>query len=250
MVDKNHTPHIKELGLAILDSRRIFSPSPQAPSPLIKTHQFSTSHSSKEFEDCDWTDFNECVFTETFLIAQEELGSTVISLLQIQDGKQEATVRPIVVVGHSVQYDLNALQRIGVDVLKEANVVSVLDTHPLSIAIIDSPSSLTAKRHHQSPPIRSTLSSVLTELGCEHSSYELHNAGNDATYTLHAMLSLAIRWAEGQESTEESTQSLERLRAFVKEIRQAPRWKPVRKALGAHADRPLEDWELDGLCLD
>lgn len=60
--------------------------------------------------------------------------------------------------------------------------------------------------------------------------YDLHNAGNDATYTLYALVMMAARWAEhsGRVAVGEG------LRAFVEGEVAAPRWRPVRRALGAH----------------
>jgi hypothetical protein len=43
------------------------------------------------------------------------------------------------------------------------------------------------------------LRDVLTELKCLFKRSDLHNAGYDATYTLHAMLMLAIRSSKGRE---------------------------------------------------
>jgi hypothetical protein len=74
-------PYIKELGIAILDTRRIFTPEAWPPLGMrqIDSHQFSMYHASSDFQDCDFTDFRECVFAETFLISQDQVVSTLDS---------------------------------------------------------------------------------------------------------------------------------------------------------------------------
>jgi hypothetical protein len=44
---------------------------------------------------------------------------------------------------------------------------------------------------------------------------DLHNAGNDATYTLHAMLMLAITSSQARELTAAETENLERLQVIA-----------------------------------
>ena len=56
-----------------------------------------------------------------------------------------------------------------------------------------------------------TLGNVLQEVRFPSKPHELHNAGNDATYTLHAMLLLAKRSSKGRELTAVETASLKRL---------------------------------------
>jgi len=45
-------------------------------------------------------------------------------------------------------------------------------------------------------------------LGCSYNAVELHNAGNNATYTPYVMLTLAIRHAEIKEITAIQAESL------------------------------------------
>lgn len=113
-------------------------------------------------------------------------------------------------------------------------MAAVLDTHRLSKSILGpgSPAGI----HH--PPLQKhALADVLTELGVPYSWHHLHKAGNDATYTLHALIMLAIRWGESIDKAREGPASnlFEQLREFVEaELMKAPRWKPVERALGAH----------------
>lgn len=116
-------------------------------------------------------------------------------------------------------------------------ILAVLDTHRLSKSILGPDSPLVAG---QRPALKThKLSDILTELGVPFSPLDLHNAGNDATYTLYGLILLAIRHAEAAMAENGSTQDLqeqvERLSALVKAEHEAARWKPVRRALGAHA---------------
>jgi hypothetical protein len=220
-------PRVKELGIATLDTRHIFAPVTKATqTTFIETHQFSTSQASSDYEDCDFSDFSECSFAETFRISQDQVASTLNRYLRVKDDMSDDDadkLRQIVLVGHSIQRDLLILQAKGVDVM---NAV-ILDTHLLSHNIS---SKWTTK------PTNFALSGVFTYLECPYSMHELHNAGNDATLTLHALLRLALKFSDGQQVVSaEKANIRDTLRLFVNnEISQARRWKPIRRPLGAH----------------
>jgi hypothetical protein len=96
----------------------------------ILTQQFSASNASKDFLDCDVTDFRECVFAEAFLLPQNQVAATVTKYLRIRDdgSPKSRALRDIVIVGHSPEVDLKILQRPGVDVYEVAPVLAVVDT--------------------------------------------------------------------------------------------------------------------------
>lgn len=220
-------PHIKELGIAILNTQRIFTPEVwPSQTRQIETYQFSTSQASSDFQDCDFTNFAECGFAETFRISQDQVAPTLNHYLQLQQDALDVNssrLEQIILVGHSIQADLAILQARGVDISNMA----ILDTHLLSHQILG----------NHDKPANFTLSGILTHLKCPHAGHELHNAGNDATFTLHALLRLALKHADSQQggSAQEATNQ-ERLRRFAdREINDGRRWEPTRKALGAHA---------------
>lgn len=241
--DKSYIPHVKELGIACLDTRHVFAvenPSCEdsrltgsssgdvsglnctTETHSISTNQFSTSHSSKDFEDCDITNFKECVFAETFHVHQRDLAATIIRYLRIQDSAHFDTIRKIVITGHSINQDWNIIQRLGVDINRVAPVMAVIDTHSLSRHIIkDAPGF--------------SLSAILTHLQCPYNSYELHNAGNDATYTLYIMILLAVKWAAGKDLAQRELANVKRLQEFMETELKARRWEPLRRALGARS---------------
>ncbi|KUJ08111.1 uncharacterized protein LY89DRAFT_349939 [Mollisia scopiformis] len=88
--------------------------------------------------------------------------------------------RNIVLVGHGFG-GLTALSSLGFDF--QTSVIGILDTANLSFELeMD----------------RSTLGRLLGELECPKSSAKLHNAGNDANFTLRALILLAIKGYEQQ----------------------------------------------------
>lgn len=86
-------------------------------------------------------------------------------------------------------------------------------------------------------PITSfNLGALLAKLKCPYKNSDLHNAGNDATFVLHAMLMLAIKSSEDRELGSVETENLERLRALTQvELYECQHWKPTRTALGFYA---------------
>lgn len=230
-----HPLHVKELGIATLDTRCIFARKTGASQQTraIETRQYSTSHASKDFEDCDITDFQECLFVETMRIEQDDTVPIINRSLRVQDTTSSKTtpgnLRPIVLVGHSIKSSINTLKRLGLDIAASPPVVAVLDTHALSHYTLAA----------NAQPGWFTLSGVLTRLGCPHQRHELRNAGNEATYTLYAMLLLALRWSQQRRvATAREARNRELVRVFVNREIEAPRWEPVREALGAHAAVP------------
>lgn len=90
--------------------------------------------------------------------------------------------RPIVLVGHALQSDVKFLEYIGLSIADVDQIVHRMDTQGLAG---------TKKR-------QISLKKLLTALGVEPSF--LHNAGNDAAYTLQALLLFAIREHEQPDS--------------------------------------------------
>ncbi|KAM0277695.1 hypothetical protein ACHAQH_005638 [Verticillium albo-atrum] len=193
---------IKEIGIASLDTRHTFNPAPEnlQGTQRINTHQFSTLNASKDFEHCDAADFKESKFVETFRVTPEQVIPIVTSAVRVPElgnvleEPSTSKLRRVVIVGHSIDCDLAILKRIGLKLYKEKNVVAILDTFAISKEII------TGERATGGY----SLAGVLTTLGCPHKPHELHNASNDATYTLRAMLMLAVVWTREYERSQQS----------------------------------------------
>ncbi|KAF4630302.1 hypothetical protein G7Y89_g7837 [Cudoniella acicularis] len=231
---KPGAPPIREFGIAILETRHFKSTSPSLPNNFISTKQFSTIHASKDFIYCDATDFKECVFAETDLVKQVNLPKTIKKCLRIEDSSSPdpRALRKIVLVGHSIKEDLKMLKRHGIIVHEIAPVVAILDTYSITWNLLGP----TKNSISTTPMTRFTLWALLEELKIPYKKWDLHNAGNDATFTLHAMLMLAIRSSESRELDVIESQNLERLRALAQfELHERERWKPTRK--GPNANR-------------
>lgn len=92
--------------------------------------------------------------------------------------------REIVVVGHDVRQDIAYFNELGIDLRALEGVVETVDTQEIHQAWCD----LTNGRG---------LVTVLGDLNIP--SKHLHNAGNDAHYTLCAMLGIALEEVHGNE---------------------------------------------------
>jgi hypothetical protein len=217
-------PPVAQFGIATLNTRVVKSEAPPCPATKsISTQQFSTSHASKDFFDCDSTDFKECVFAETHFVSRNNLAITFAKSLRIQDttSSDPKALRKIALVGHSTMSDIIYLERLGVDLYESASVLEIFDTHSMSKLVFGR---------------GFTVGALLGQLECPCEASDFHNAGNDATYTLHAMLMLAIKGSESREMSLPENESLEHLRALVQnELHQYPRWKPPRRPVGFYA---------------
>lgn len=88
------------------------------------------------------------------------------------------TRRNIILVGHDIMTDVNYLRKIGYDPYNLSNLQELIDTSSMYRAF---------KRE----PHPRNLGSILATLDI--AGWYLHNAGNDAVYTLQAMIGIAIK---------------------------------------------------------
>jgi hypothetical protein len=107
--------------------------------------------------------------------------------------------------------------------------MTIIDTHELAHEVFGK----TDDR-----PARFTLGGLLSHMQYPFTRRELHNAGNDATFTLHAMLGIALMHEETsnrRDISEKERENLQLLRLFIeREVSHGRRWKPIRRALGAY----------------
>lgn len=86
--------------------------------------------------------------------------------------------RSVVLVGHDIDNDISSLKLLGYNVHKNAQLREIVDTCRI--------------HQHLARKINPTaLGTVLMELAIRYKF--LHNAGNDAVYTLQAMIGLAVK---------------------------------------------------------
>ena len=104
--------------------------------------------------------------------------------------------RTIVLVGHDVASDVRFLQRVGYD-------VSNLSTLHSSNPVIDTQKLFRAFQKIKNPSRIATgqsvsLATVMEELDI--APFGLHNAGNDAAYTLQVMVGMAVESAQARQA--------------------------------------------------
>lgn len=91
---------------------------------------------------------------------------------------EEAPQCNIILVGHDVGADINFMKSIGYDITNLSNLLEQADTAVMW-------------RYLKRELNPRNLASILAELGIV--AWNLHNAGNDAAYTLQAMVAIAIK---------------------------------------------------------
>ncbi|KAK4508626.1 hypothetical protein PRZ48_002365 [Zasmidium cellare] len=111
----------------------------------------------------------------------------------------EPETRNIVVVGHDLGQDVNYCRQIGYNILNRGNIIDQADTANMY-------------RSYANDPNARSLGSILYDFDIP--GWHLHNAGNDAVYTLQAMLAICVQTAadgkEGEKKrAEESYQKRE-----------------------------------------
>lgn len=90
--------------------------------------------------------------------------------------------RPVILVGHQPRGDIDKLRQMGFDPTALANVNMIQDTAQIHAFLAQSPN-------------KPSLAAVLEELDID--AWFLHNGGNDAYYTLAALLGLAVAHRQG-----------------------------------------------------
>lgn len=85
--------------------------------------------------------------------------------------------RSVIIVGHDVKQDIDYLNSLGFDVYEMANLLEIVDNQKLH-------------QHRRKFYNGQSLCAILA--GLEIPYRFLHNAGNDAVYTLQSLLSLGI----------------------------------------------------------
>lgn len=210
-------PIIKQLGFASLDTRDIRSLSMLSDlRSLISLQMFeiSLSPDTKKAVQKKIRKKQQCRFAQTQSITSEEVSSTIIRNLCIREsGPENSSLRNIVLVGHSLGEDLKILRLLDIDPASVGPISTIIDTHSIARFIFPP--------YHPNHPVKPeqdfSLAGVLAELGYLLDRSEFHNAGNDALYSLYAMLLLAIKAGTARKAdlSKGEWRSLEILRSVV-----------------------------------
>ncbi|KAM7223779.1 good for full DBP5 activity protein 2 [Rhypophila decipiens] len=175
---------VSEVGIATLDAATIGTIAPGEGSSLGSEGWYRHIHCKHlRIKEALWVHNRAHVqgcpgnfdFGKSELIGRDQIAPLIQAIIQREvDGKRRA----IVLVFHDTASDVKFLLEEGYRILEEENVIDVLDTKEMDQYMT---------RSHN--PRKLEL--VLGSLGI---SYRyLHNAGNDAMYTMRSMVSLALK---------------------------------------------------------
>lgn len=173
-----------------------------------------------EFGTSEWAGLQEMPsrLTRCFHEPFSRPGSLDSTVLVNEDPEHK---RNIVLLGHDVEQDVQYCHRLGFSVLGRGNMLSIMDTRAMYQAYT---------RDH-SPR---GLGSIMADF--DFSAWHLHNAGNDAVYTMWAMLAISVQ-AAAERDTEEA-----RIKNEERELAK------MQKAVEAAKERVKEEsegWDLD-----
>jgi hypothetical protein len=125
--------------------------------------------------------------------------------------------RNIVLLGHDVEQDVQYCHRLGFSVLGRGNMLSIMDTRAMYQAFT---------RDH-SPR---GLGSIMTDF--DFSAWHLHNAGNDAVYTMWAMLAISVQAVAERDTEEARIKNEEREKAKMQKAVEAAKEKVKEESEG------------------
>lgn len=194
---------VTEVGVATLDTRDL-----KGIAPGRVGEDWQKRIRGRHFRIMEYMDLKNCLFVEgcpeRFEFGKSECVSKV-SIGQVlancfkepYSGPLASTItgepRNLIILGHDISQDVNYLTQIGFNVMNRSNIIESMDTAAMY------------RSYTQEPNPRS-LGSVLVDFNL--TGWHLHNAGNDAVYTMWAMLAIAVQDA-CQRGSKDRVQSLE-----------------------------------------
>ncbi|KAK0829044.1 hypothetical protein LTR73_004678 [Friedmanniomyces endolithicus] len=193
---------ITEVGVATLDTRDLHGEPPGANGDSWFKHIRGRHFRVEEYKNLRNHEFVEgCPdkFRQEFgtseYVPNDDLPSVLTSCFHQPFSKRDAThtdsaaedKRTIVLLGHDINQDITYLHSIGFSVLNRSNLAEVLDT-------------ATMFKSYTRDNNATSLGKVLYHFDID--GWNLHNAGNDAVYTMQAMLAIAVKAAAEKGSEE------------------------------------------------
>ncbi|KAJ2988080.1 hypothetical protein NUW58_g4161 [Xylaria curta] len=190
---EKETRTVTEIGLAVLDTEDVMDICPGERGANwfshIQAHHFRIKErcymiNSEFVQGCP----EAFDFGKTQIVPVRDINRFVREVIGDSESEDQ---RPVIIVGHDVRQDLKYLQQIGYNPWCVPQIVDEVDTMAMF------------QRIERNPNNRG-LGSMCAELGIL--GYNYHNAGNDAVYTLQAMISIAIkRTVEGSDRKDSFT---------------------------------------------
>ncbi|TGJ87722.1 hypothetical protein E0Z10_g1038 [Xylaria hypoxylon] len=183
---------VTEIGLAVLDTEDLIDICPGERGEnwfsLVQAYHFRIEErryivNSKFVQGCP----EAFDFGKSQMVSIKDINKVVGKVIGDKNSEDQ---RPVIIVGHDIRQDLKYLTSIGYNPWGVPLIVDEVDTQAMF------------QRIERGPNGRS-LALICAELGIPGCNY--HNAGNDAVYTLRAMIAMAIkRTIDGSDRKEES----------------------------------------------
>ncbi|OTB08354.1 hypothetical protein M426DRAFT_316978 [Hypoxylon sp. CI-4A] len=171
---------VTEVGFAVLDTEDIVNVPPGTDGhdwfPLIKSFHYRIE---EHMDKVNHRYVEGCPDAFHFGISQVVRSREICKVIgSIIGDNTSNNSRPVVMVGHDISQDLSYLQKVGFTVWRVNHFLDEVDTKSMF------------QRLQRSVNGRG-LKTVCEELGIPGRNF--HNAGNDATYTLRAMIVIAVK---------------------------------------------------------
>lgn len=180
------TTEITTIGIAMLDTLEIDSGCEV--DTVLRTQNYVTKdilrphHGSKAAPDP-----KAFLFGESKQILPTEMRELFMHSLAHFTPENEP--RKLIVVGHGMHQDLIAMRDIGIDLLDEKrfpSILGILDTERMAYHLaVDKKLQLQRRGGF-------VLNQLITDLGIPYRKNAFHNSGNDANFTMRALLMLAV----------------------------------------------------------
>jgi hypothetical protein len=191
--EKDHS-YITEAGVAVLDTMDIskIPPGPGAKNWIekIRSHHFRVAENANMVNSEHVAGYpDKFNFGQSEFLSKDELKEELLQLIFTVDpeiehevngyGGEEPIYRLFGMIGHGLQADLGFLRRgFGIELRSSRWALGTVDTQSLWTDL------------HHSQRGSCSLEQLLCDLGIEHE--YLHNAGNDATYTMRAFIKMGM----------------------------------------------------------
>lgn len=175
-----NTRMVTEIGFGILDTRDIDGVAPSDRGTAwhkkiqgrhIRIQEHAHAVNRVHVHGCE-NNFN---FGTTEFVKLRDIPALLKEILQPVN--TDGRFRQVILVGHSIDCDLAFVKNVGFDMQKDAKFRETIDTQNMY-------------RHYSRSTQNTGLSRLLRELELDYSF--LHNGGNDAVYTLQALITLSI----------------------------------------------------------
>jgi len=215
---------ITEVGVATLDTRDLRGEAPGAVGQNWQQHIRARHFRILEYKHLINQEFvHGCPeafeFGDSEFVPKDTIASVLASCFHPPfssktqpSANDEEDKRNIILLGHDINQDIAYLHQLGFSVLNRSNLLETMDTTAMF-------------RSHTRDPNARSLGSLLCHFDL--TAWNLHNAGNDAVYTLWAMLAICVKDAgeRGDESVKERHEDslAKRMQAAVEQAKETAR---------------------------